>query len=225
MSWAGNIPGQRIKMNTIGRIQICCASVVAVGAALLLTGCTTPSKANIELRKQNADLRSQIDSLKRQHEGDVASLAAAGQAHGTTVPVLPPERVDSLFTVTGLQFGRLTGADPEKPNTLEIYVVPTDAAGDVIKAAGTFSIDAFDLAAKDRDKIGHWDFSVDQAAKDWFGKAMLYTYVLDCPLSEVPQHGDITLRVTFTDALTQRSFTVQKVVKISPVAPPAAKHE
>jgi len=206
-------------MNTTGRIQTSCASLAVLACALLAGGCTTPNKANIELRKQNADLRSQIQTLERRHEGDVASLRAAERMHGTRVPVLPPDRIASLFTVDGLQLGRLTGADPDDPTVIKVYAVPIDAAGDVLKAAGSFSVDAFDLAAKNDNRIGHWEFAVDQAAKDWFGKAMLYTYVLSCPLSEAPQHGDITLRVTFTDALTQRVFTVQKIVRISPAAP------
>ena len=200
-------------MNTIGRIQTGCASLAVLACTLLPAGCTTPNKANIELRKQNADLRSQIETLKRQHEGDVASLKVAERTPGTTVPVLPPDRIASLFTVDGLQLGSLTGADPDNPSTIKVYAVPIDAAGDVLKAAGSFSVDAFDLAAKNDNRIGHWDFAVDQAAKDWYGKAMLYTYVLDCPLTRPPQHEDITLRVTFTDALTQRAFTVQKIVK------------
>ena len=39
--------------------------------AILAAGCSSPDKANITLRKQNAELRQQVETLQRQHEADV----------------------------------------------------------------------------------------------------------------------------------------------------------
>src|SRR6478735_2528177 len=89
-----------------------CLSVVP----FLLCGCSTPSKANIGLRKQIDDLQAQVDNLKRQHDADVATIA--GIRGATTVPSLPEDRVAQLFTTHGLKLGRLTGSadlDPNKP--------------------------------------------------------------------------------------------------------------
>jgi hypothetical protein len=48
---------------------------------------------------------------------------------------------------------------------------------------------------------------------------MLYTYVLPAPWQQQrPANPDVTIRVAFTDALTGRTFTDQKVVKINPAA-------
>jgi hypothetical protein len=47
---------------------------------------------------------------------------------------------------------------------------------------------------------------------------MLYTYVLSCPWQSPPKHSDITLKVTFTDALTGRAFTAQKSIKVAPAS-------
>ena len=50
---------------------------------------------------------------------------------------------------------------------------------------------------------------------------MQYTYVLTCPWqNKIPRHAGLTVRVTFTDALTGRVFTAEKQVKVNP--PPAS---
>jgi hypothetical protein len=43
---------------------------------------------------------------------------------------------------------------------------------------------------------------------------MLYTYVLPVKCDRMPTGGDVTVRVTFTDGLTGREFSAQRVVKI-----------
>jgi hypothetical protein len=95
-----------------------------------------------------------------------------------------------------------------------VYAAPTDDSGQPLKAAGSFVVEAFDLAKGSDNVAGHWEFNVDLARQDWFGQAMLYTYVLTCPLQRSPEHAELTLKVTFRDELTGREFNVQKVVKV-----------
>jgi len=186
-------------------------SVLLIVLGVIAVGCSTPNKPNIELRRQNQQLRDEIDALKRQHEADAAVVRGL-ESRATTVPVLPQTQIDKLFTVAGLKFGRLTGADAKE---LKVYLVPTDASGQQIKAAGSFVVDAFDLAAGENVRVAHCEHSLDQAAKNWYGQAMLYTYVLECPWQTPPKHPEITIRVQFTDALTGRVFQAQKVLQVS----------
>src|SRR4051812_19483584 len=81
-------------------------SLLVAGAALsLLTGCFgKPNQANIALRKQNEKLQDQITELQQQLTAQKAQ-AAALQQRMPTVPVLPPERLNNLFTTRGLKFG------------------------------------------------------------------------------------------------------------------------
>jgi hypothetical protein len=195
------------------RIAKTCRWSLAVFATVAFTACSSPNKANIDLRKQNQQLQGEVDSLKRQHEADVATIRAL-EAKSPDVASLPQERINQLFTVNGLQFGKLTGADPDDPKKLKVYVVPTDGQGQQIKAAGSFVVEAFDLSGGDNARIGRWEFPLDQAAKNWYGQAMLYSYVLSCPWQSPPRHSDITIKVTFTDALTGRQFTAQKSIKV-----------
>src|SRR5689334_5592933 len=114
------------------RLARTCRWSLAVFATISLSACSSPNKANIDLRKQNRQLSDQVDSLKRQHEADAATIRAL-EAKSPGVANLPQERIDHLFTVHGLKFGKLTGPDPDDPKKLKIYVVPTDGEGQQIK--------------------------------------------------------------------------------------------
>ena len=201
----------------MNRLSIASVVVVLVAAALS-SGCSSPNVASIKVRRENQELRNKLAEFERREQGHLAQIRAM-ESKSTTVPSLPIERLENLFTTHGLRFGRLTGGadlDPKQPGDegLKIYVVPTDGQGQPIKAAGTFVVEAFDLAKGDGARVGHWEYPLDQAAKNWFGQAMLYTYVLPAPWQQQrPEHADLTIRVTFTDALTGRSFTEQKAVK------------
>jgi len=184
----------------------------------LLTGCAGPSKANIELRKQIQTLQSQIDQLNRQHAADAATIQSLQSRQGTS-PTLPEPRLNQLFTVHGLELDRLTGGDdwdPSKPGDdgLKIYAIPTDDDGQKFKAAGSFVVEAFDLNLPKDQRIGRWTFDPTEARKDWVGHFMLYEYVLTCPWQTVPAHPDLTIKVSFTDLLTGRTFTAQKQVSV-----------
>ena len=196
------------------------AMMATVG--LLAGGCGSPDAANILLRKQNQDLQSTVDDLTAQHKRDVTTLAAA-EASRPTLPTLPTDRLDKLFTTHDLQFGRLTGGDnPDTvigPDTMvRVYIVPLDGQGTPLKAAGAFTVEAFDLGDPGHPLLGTWQFPLDQSRKLFYDQLALYTYVLPCPWQTVPPHPDLTVRVTFTDELTGRRFTKQAQVKVHPAA-------
>ncbi|HTL28307.1 MAG TPA: hypothetical protein VL282_03765 [Tepidisphaeraceae bacterium] len=182
-----------------------CSSVVP----FFFLGCAKPSAANIELRKTNQQLQSRIDDLNRQHDADSAKIRSLEESKGA-VPTLQNDRLTQLFTTHGIEFGKLTRVDDK---TLKVYVVPTDDEGQSLKAAGTFEVELFDLAQTQNTLLGKWNFDADQTRKSWQGTWPLYTYVLEAPLQNAPSHEDLTVRVTFTDTLTGRSFTAQKQIK------------
>src|SRR5262245_23071619 len=123
------------------------AALLCTLAALAQGGCKGPNQANIELRKENQQLREKVDDLNRRHDADVAQIRGMQAQSGSVVPTLSPGRLDHLFTVHGIQLGRLTGVNAE--GELKAYVSPTDESGQSIKAAGSFVVDAFDLAQAD----------------------------------------------------------------------------
>lgn len=202
---------------TMHRFRKCAANSIAL-VVLTIVGCTSPSAANIKLRKQIQSMESEIAQLKRVHEADRATIE--GLRAGSNASAIPGQ-LDKLFTVHGLQIGRLTGvADLDRSKAgnegFKVYVVPTDDSGQPIKAAGAFEVDAFDLSRAADNRLGHWEFSVEQARQLWYGDAFLYTYVLPCPWDALPVSDTVTLKIVFTDSLTGRRFPTQHVIKVPP---------
>lgn len=188
----------------------------------MVPGCGgRPNSANIELRKQVLDLERMLEQLNRQRDADRATIAAL-QADRPTTQSLAQDRLDELFTVAGIRLGRLTGgfdADPEVAGdeSVRVHVVPFDSTGDDLKAAGTVVVEAFDLSS-DGTRVGRWSFDLAATRGAWNSSGLLYEYVLDCALAgvAVPSSAELTLRVTFTDALTGRSFSAQQLVRVRP---------
>jgi hypothetical protein len=96
---------------------------------------------------------------------------------------------------------------------LKVYLIPTDESGDDIKATGTVVIEAFDLAAQDT-RVGRWEFSSAQLKPMWNGHGMLYEFIIPCPWQTLPQHEKVTIKVSFTDALTGRTFDAQTIASV-----------
>jgi len=190
--------------------------------SLVLPGCgARPNAANIELRKQVMELEQQVEQMRLERDADRATIVSL-QSDRPTTQSLPQERLDELFTVAGIKLGRLTGgfdADPQQSGdeSIRVHVAPFDSSGDDLKASGTVVVEAFDLSS-DAARIGRWSFDLAATRSAWNSSGLLYEYVLDCPLSAVaaPKSGELTLRVTFTDALTGRSFSAQQLVRVRP---------
>jgi len=186
-------------------------------AMALVAGCTRPSQANIELRKQIASRDADIARLKLDHDADQATIKAL-QGSTQIKPAIANDRIEALFTTHGIRLGRLTGfaytdAKNPGPDGIKVYVTPFDGASDELKAAGALSVEAFDLSSIGH-RVGKWDFSTAEARKLWNGQGLLYEYVLPCPFDkDLPLASELTLKVTFVDELTGRSFTQQQVIQ------------
>ena len=107
-----------------------------------------------------------------------------------------------------------------------MYVKPIDQHGSVLKAAGQVTIELYDLAANPNENlIGKYEWTVDETAKRWFSGFVSYHYTFECPWpSSPPKHRQITVRVSFVDYLTGKTFTAQKLCKVNlPAAAQPAK--
>jgi outer membrane murein-binding lipoprotein Lpp len=197
------------------------AWLIPVLAIVLLAGCASPSAANNVLRRKNSDLRDQIDQLKREQGADRATIAALEKKAGTP-PSVVQAKVQQLFTVHSIQLGRLTGTAGDG-NSFLVQATPYDEQKQKLKAAGTFVVDAFDLGERDKPQIGHWTFDGAQARAAWNGEVFQYCYILKCPWQRLPAHGKITVRIAYTDLLTGRHFTDQKLVTVTPPTTQAAR--
>ena len=195
-------------------------ALLCAGLALAVVGCgSKPNAVAIELRKTLQQRDAKIVDLDRRLAAANGQISAY-QTTQPTVETLPAVRLEKLFTTHGIRLGRLTGgADLTYARTgvhdgLKIYVIPFDETGDELKAGGTITVEAFDLAAPSP-AIGKWVFPPEQAKPNWNGQALLYEYVLPCPWQTPPAHAELTVKVTFVDELTGRTFTTQTIVTVA----------
>lgn len=203
----------------IGSLLVAFIALAASGGCGLIGG--PRNTANIDLRKENQALRDQIAGLERQAQADAAMIRSHQDAAGT-LATLPRDRLGNLFTTHDITLGRLTGGadlDPKRPGHegLKVYVTPTDGDGDPLKAAGAFTVEAFDLSRGDGVKVGSWTFDVAAARRQWSSVLNRYNYVLTCPWQTTPGGDSLHVVVTFLDELTRGTF--KRTVDVTVEAP------
>jgi hypothetical protein len=193
---------------------------VLLAAALvgLAGGCRPGARGDLEhelqlARQQSARLNTELQALQQ--------TAAAQEQQIRTLQHLGDKRLDLLFHVVNLEVGRystgINADDLPGDDFIRVYLIPRDAAGDPIKAAGTVTVQLFDLAAPaEANLLGTYQFPLEQVAKSWVGGFMTYHYRFDCPWkSGPPAHPDVTVRASFTDYLTGKEFTAQRLIKVA----------
>jgi hypothetical protein len=187
---------------------------------ILIGGCASPNKANVELRKKVQALEEQVATLKQQN-GSQQQMIAGLQNSRATGGTLPAPELQKLFVAYGVKFARLTGPvdlDPQRPGDegVRVYASPMDENGTTIQAAGSLVVEVFDLDIKDENRLGRWEFPSPDSKKLWHSLLLDGAYELMCPWQKTPIHPNLTLKVSFTDELTQATFTAQKVIQVQP---------
>jgi hypothetical protein len=147
--------------------------------------------------------------LDRRHAADVATIESLQQGRATAA-TLPYEQIERLFTVHGLKLNRLTRADGQG---ITVHAVPIDQEGEDLKAAGSFTVEAWQADRTDGPPLVKCEYTLDQSRAVWRGQLLMYEYVLQCPWQTAPSGNSIKIRVNFRDALTGREFTAEKLVE------------
>ena len=162
-------------------------------------------RGNTELKRKNELLELTIERQNR----NIEELRALGE-----------RRLSKLFYVNDIRLGKYTGGldtdGKDGDEAIKVYLDPVDQYGSLIKAAGDVKIQLFDLATPSGENlIGEYSWGVDEMPEHWsdalFGGSH-FSFV--CPWKQLPAHNQITVRVEFTDYLTGKTFTAQKVVNI-----------
>jgi hypothetical protein len=205
-------------------------SVVIVSAAL--TGCDGMNLNPFQdkkVKQLTADLQTaRAETELARKDADSAKIELARkQKRIDTLVALGPDRLQKLFYPVSLKLGQYTGgADLNGQggdDGVKVFLRPIDANGDTIKAAGSVTIQLYDLAQPpDKTLIGEYKWSIDQVAKAFSGGFGAYHYTFTCPWKNgPPKHDQITVRLEFTDYLTGKTLPVQKLCKVE--LPPPAK--
>ena len=190
-------------------------SFILVALAAMLAGCSTGPKrpwntleacilANTELTMQVQTLESENTQLTEQIN-TLSTLDAAA-------------RLEALDTLEKIRIGKRTGFyDKDKDGTNEtlvVYLEPLDAAEDFVKAVGKVDIELWNLnAAEDKAKQAEWTVEPNELHTTWGGTIFAAYYRIKLPLEiATNQKKDYTLKVTFTDYLSGKILTAQKVL-------------
>ena len=151
---------------------------------------------HLQVRKQ----KTEIDDLTRQ----LAHTRSFGA-----------DLLSQLVKVEGIKFGRYTRVDAKG---LIIYVKLIDQQGDVIKGAGRVNLALWDLSVDAEDQlVGQWHFDAKTLQDYWLAGMMNnhFKFTLPWPKGEIPPQKNLTLKCTFTEALTGNTFEAQTLVKVS----------
>jgi len=199
-------------------LRAACALAAALTAA---GGCVSVKQAESEkILAERRDALEQVRTLSDRNEALQSELAAQRKQIDTLQALGGQKRLDLLFRVERIAMGRHTGGidtdDKGGQDGIKVFLLPIDADGSVIKAAGDVKIQLFDLAADPaQNLVGEYRWTVEQLSKQWSSGFMAYHFSFECPWPDgPPQHDEITVRVEFTDYLTGKTFTAQELCKV-----------
>ena len=201
-------------------------AVVATVLAALAGGCMVSRASYDKVVDQRDAALAQAETLQKANKTQQLTQAEKDRQI-ESLQALGGKRLDKIFHVQRIELGQYTGGadldDRAGDDAVRVYLKPIDQDGATIKAAGSVTIELYDLAApKGKKLIGTYTWTVDQAAKTWTS-FVLYHYKFDCKWkSGPPAHDDVTVRVAFVDYLSGKRFTAQTAckVKLAPTPPP-----
>ena len=204
---------------TIGLILSKALPLVCCLLLVVLTSCNDNSKKisslhrTIDLEQEKSQSLSQeLDVLKGKINNQQQII--------NNLRKMGPDRLSKLFTVSKIKLSRYTGGvDTDKKtghDEIKIIFIPIDDKGHAIKAAGEINIRLFDLAAKPKETmLAEYNYPVEKVSEYWSGGFMTNNYSFSCPIGKKNLSSDqVTVRISFRDYLTGKTFTAQKACKI-----------
>ncbi|MCE5280127.1 MAG: hypothetical protein ABFD92_06000 [Planctomycetaceae bacterium] len=182
-------------------------------------GACQPS-ATVTATPDADSLAKQVSQLEAQNQKLAADLAERQKQIQTLQGLGGEKRLEKIYHVNAIELGRYTGGvdTDKKPgdDAIDVFISPLDQQRDKIKAAGSLTVEIYDLAQPAGENlVSRCDWNVDELAKLWKSGLMANFYRVRCPLAKDRplKHPDLTIRVAFTDYLTGKQFTAQTTAK------------
>lgn len=197
------------------------AYTFAFGAILLLIAGCGPDKHVKNLEEKNFQLEKQNRQLEKDNEAVQAKNKQLSDQVKTLTELNPEARLDSLYELESVKLAKFTNFyDRDKDGKKEkliVYVQPVDSEGDVLKASGSVEIELWDLnnGTDDNALLGKWKYSPAEIKKMWFAGVMKANYRFVIETAEIVPTFDVplTVKMTFTDYISGKVFTEQKLIK------------
>ncbi len=179
---------------------------------------------------ENADTKkpaSEIDRLRQQNQALTGRLANAEQQAQqlkkqvqTLSAVTDDTQPEDIYDLQKIKIWRYTNLydkdEDGKIESLIVYLQPIDADGDVIKAAGNAEVQLWDLNKKEAQALlGTWNVSSNEIKKLWYATVLASNYRLIFDISKLIDDYEkpLTVKVTFTDLLSGKTFTEQRTIE------------
>ncbi|MBA7581808.1 hypothetical protein ES708_23719 [subsurface metagenome] len=203
-------------MNNLNAIRY---TLYAIGLVSLVTGCED-NKHKLSLEEENLKLQRE----QRQTAEQLGESQAQNKQLRKQIKVLselaPEVRLENLYNIQKIKITRYTNLyDKDKDGRKEkllVYIQPSDAQGDVIKAAGAVDVQLWDLNKPEGEALlGKWHVKPEELKDMWFATVITMNYRLIFDVAEIIDEFEepLTVKVTFTDYLSGKVFTEQKVIE------------
>ena len=210
----------RKRTNIVYKFRADIIVITLVTFGIMCSGCSSGAR-ELELKQELDLIRSENIKLRKQVESLTVKVDSFDKRI-KTLSQLGDKRLDLLYTVKKITLGRHTGGvdTDKKPghDAIVVYLSLTDQYGSKLKAAGSVQIKLYDLATEEgkNNLIGNFSYTPEEAAKEWISGLLSYNYKFRCPWppARTPVNNQITVRVSFTDYLTGKTHTAQKVCDI-----------
>jgi cell division protein FtsB len=186
---------------------------------LLVTGCASSNDKELlttqikQLMQENTQLQGQVkqyNSENKELKGQIQVLSALPEG----------VKLENLSRIEKVNISRYTGFydkdNDGKKEKLIVYIQPIDEQGDIIKAPGAVEVQLWDLNKTDgKAMLGKWNVEPEELKKLWFATIVTINYRLTFDVADIVGNLEepLTVKVTFTDYLTGKVFTEQKVIK------------
>jgi len=211
------VKSKRAKLNLIR-----CTLYAILGGCLLtfLPGCANAGSRRALLTKKINTLRQEKTELTYQiKQAKTENKQLKKQLHELS-GLKPGVKLENLYDLQRIKITRYTNLyDKDKDGrneTLIVYIQPTDEEGDVVKATGAVDVQLWDLNKEENEALlGQWNVKPNNLKKLWFATIITINYRLTFDIADKVDSFEepLTVKVTFTDYLTGKVFTEQKVIK------------
>jgi hypothetical protein len=185
---------------------------------LFLAGCgigaerKSPEELKAErLRQEKAALTGDVE----QYQVEIKQLQAQIQA----LSALPQDQRANPYELTTVRIAKISNFFDKDSDGIQeklvVYVQPVDAEGDVLKAAGTVSVQLWNLSNPNGSALlGQWQVEPPELRKLWFNAfaTTAYRLTFDRPAELTVFSEPLTIKVAFTDSLTGQVLRAQQVI-------------
>jgi hypothetical protein len=198
----------------VRRATAAMAACTGLAACIMLTACTPQQPVRLD-----ANMLLEIEQLRTSNE-ELQQQLLHRDEQIVTLQKLGDKRLGLLYTVqrVALASGTAGANTDDKPgdDAVKVNVELIDQHGSVLKAAGSAKVQVFDLAMPEgKNLLAEREYDPNAAAKNWMSGLFSSYYSFTIPLPAEPAHGELTVRVEFTEYLTGKTFTTQDVIKVA----------